>query len=60
MPPSDIETTRPAEDKDIIIRASDVTVRFGSKTILDGLNLDVRRGEILGFVGRDLNDAPHS
>ena len=51
MPPSDTETTRPAEDKDIIIRASDVTVRFGSKTILDGLNLDVKRGEILGFVG---------
>ncbi|MBB3949580.1 phospholipid/cholesterol/gamma-HCH transport system ATP-binding protein [Aureimonas jatrophae] len=35
----------------MIIRASDVTVRFGSKTILDGLSLDVRRGEILGFVG---------
>jgi len=40
-----------AEADDIIIRARDVTVSFGTKTVLDGLNLDVRRGEILGFVG---------
>ncbi|WP_090671804.1 ABC transporter ATP-binding protein [Aureimonas jatrophae] len=53
MPPSDTETSRPRSGgtDDVIIRASDVTVRFGSKTILDGLSLDVRRGEILGFVG---------
>jgi len=40
-----------ASDDDVIIRATDVTVRFGSKTILENLSLDVRRGEILGFVG---------
>jgi phospholipid/cholesterol/gamma-HCH transport system ATP-binding protein len=51
MPPSDTKNTAPADDSDIIIRATDVTVRFGSKTILEGLSLDVRRGEILGFVG---------
>ena len=39
------------DDDDIIIRARDVTVTFGTKTVLDGLSLDVRRGEILGFVG---------
>ncbi|KQT57403.1 MULTISPECIES: ABC transporter ATP-binding protein [unclassified Aureimonas] len=39
------------DDHDIIIRARDVTVSFGTKTVLDGLSLDVRRGEILGFVG---------
>ncbi|KQT53274.1 ABC transporter ATP-binding protein [Aureimonas sp. Leaf454] len=38
-------------DHDVIIRARDVTVSFGPKTVLDGLSLDVRRGEILGFVG---------
>lgn len=38
-------------EPEIIIRATDVSVSFGSKKILDGLNLDVRRGEILGFVG---------
>ncbi|WP_061932881.1 ABC transporter ATP-binding protein [Aureimonas sp. AU22] len=51
MPPSDIDTKPQSGDDDVIIRARDVTVRFGSKTILDGLSLDVRRGEILGFVG---------
>lgn len=53
MPPSDTDTARPkhGDENDVIIRATDVTVRFGTKTILDGLSLDVRRGEILGFVG---------
>jgi phospholipid/cholesterol/gamma-HCH transport system ATP-binding protein len=36
---------------DPIIRCRGVTVGFGDKLILDGLDLDVRRGEILGFVG---------
>ena len=34
-----------------IIRCRGVTVGFGDKLILDGLDLDVMRGEILGFVG---------
>ena len=29
----------------------DLTVGFGSKIVLDNLNLDIYRGEILGFVG---------
>src|SRR5712692_12095054 len=36
---------------DAIIRVRDITVQFGSTRVLDGLNLDVKRGEILGFVG---------
>ena len=36
---------------DAIIRVRDITVQFGKTRVLDGLNLDVRRGEILGFVG---------
>ncbi|MCA0424723.1 MAG: ATP-binding cassette domain-containing protein [Proteobacteria bacterium] len=36
---------------DAVIRVHDLEVRFGEKIILNGLNLDVRRGEILGFVG---------
>ena len=36
---------------DSIIRVRDITVQFGKTRILDGLNLDVKRGEILGFVG---------
>lgn len=34
-----------------IIRVSDLAVGFGSQTVLDGVSLDVRRGEILGVVG---------
>lgn len=33
------------------IRVRDITVGFGEKIILDHLNLDVQRGEVLGFVG---------
>ena len=29
----------------------DISVQFGKTKVLDGLNLDVNRGEILGFVG---------
>ncbi len=34
-----------------MLSARDVTVGFGSKIVLDKLNLDIYRGEILGFVG---------
>lgn len=34
-----------------IIRVRDLKVAFGEKVIMDGLDLDVMRGEILGFVG---------
>jgi phospholipid/cholesterol/gamma-HCH transport system ATP-binding protein len=40
----------PADDR-IILSVRDLTVAFGSKTVLDKLNLDIYRGEILGFVG---------
>jgi len=33
------------------IRVRDLTVGFGKRIVLDKLSLDVRRGEILGFVG---------
>ncbi|MBK8457521.1 MAG: ABC transporter ATP-binding protein [Phyllobacteriaceae bacterium] len=34
-----------------ILTVRDVTVAFGETTVLENLSLDVRRGEILGFVG---------
>lgn len=34
-----------------IISVRDLTVAFGTRHVLDGLDLDVGRGEILGFVG---------
>ncbi len=36
---------------EIVIRVRDVVVGFGEKLVLKGLDLDVRRGEVLGFVG---------
>ena len=39
---------KPAEP---IIKVRDVTVQFGATKVLDSLDLDVQRGEILGFVG---------
>lgn len=37
--------------ENIAISARGVTVGFGHQLVLDGLDLDVRRGEIIGFVG---------
>jgi phospholipid/cholesterol/gamma-HCH transport system ATP-binding protein len=39
-----------APDK-LAIRVRDLVVGFGTKIVLDHLSLDVRQGEILGFVG---------
>lgn len=38
-------------DKPPIIRVRDLYVGFGQKMILKGLDLDVRAGEVMGFVG---------
>ncbi len=40
-----------ADDHEIVLEVRDVTVDLGGKTILENLSLDVRRGDILGFVG---------
>lgn len=37
--------------EDIAIRVRGLVTRFGQQTVHDGLDLDVRRGEILGVVG---------
>ncbi|MCB5176546.1 MULTISPECIES: ABC transporter ATP-binding protein [Microvirga] len=38
-------------NREVVIRVRGVEVGFGDRTILNGLDLDVYRGEILGFVG---------
>ncbi|HVL71420.1 MAG TPA: ABC transporter ATP-binding protein [Beijerinckiaceae bacterium] len=37
--------------REAVIRVRDLVVGFGERTVLNGLDLDVHRGEILGFVG---------
>ncbi len=39
------------EAEDHIIRVRGLVTRFGTHTVHDGLDLDVRRGEIIGVVG---------
>jgi phospholipid/cholesterol/gamma-HCH transport system ATP-binding protein len=50
-----LDTRRPpaaaGRDREVIIRVRDLEVGFGERTIMKGLDLDVYRGEILGFVG---------
>jgi len=40
-----------ANGGEAVIRVRDLVVGFGETTVLDGLSLDVWRGEILGLVG---------
>jgi phospholipid/cholesterol/gamma-HCH transport system ATP-binding protein len=49
QPPASAPT--PATEPEIVIRVRDIVVGFGEKLVLKGLDLDVRRGEVLGFVG---------
>ena len=48
--PPTLQTPPPAPD-DVAISVRGLDLGFGSRLILRGLDLDVRRGEVLGFVG---------
>ena len=41
----------PATPHDFVIDVTGVTKRFGDKTVVNAINLQVRRGEIYGFLG---------
>ncbi len=41
----------PGPEREVAIRARGLDVGFGKKLVLKGLDLDVYRGEVLGFVG---------
>jgi phospholipid/cholesterol/gamma-HCH transport system ATP-binding protein len=43
--------TAPADARDIVIRVKGLVTRFGEQTVHDGVDLEVRRGEIMGVVG---------
>ncbi|MBE1237300.1 ATP-binding cassette domain-containing protein [Phaeovibrio sulfidiphilus] len=40
-----------SSDSDVVVRLRGITNRFGTNTVHQGLDLDVRRGEILGLIG---------
>jgi phospholipid/cholesterol/gamma-HCH transport system ATP-binding protein len=39
------------EREDIVIRVRGLVNRFGAQVVHDGVDLDVRRGEVMGIVG---------
>ncbi|MDH4441639.1 MAG: ABC transporter ATP-binding protein [Rhizobium sp.] len=43
--------TSPAGQREAVLSVKGLTVGFGDKIVLDNLDLDIYRGEILGFVG---------
>ena len=46
------DSTDPAEDtRDIVIETRNVVKKFGTQTVLDGLNLQIRRGETMVVMG---------
>ena len=47
----DHKTTEQNREREVLLSARDICVAFGSNKVLDHLDLDVYRGEILGFVG---------
>ncbi len=44
-------TRTASSDAEIILRTVGLTKRFGAITAVDGLDLEVHRGEVLGFLG---------
>jgi phospholipid/cholesterol/gamma-HCH transport system ATP-binding protein len=48
-PPS--SSANAGDNPEVIISVRDLVVGFGDKLVMNGLNLDVYRGEVLGFVG---------
>ncbi len=45
------DRTAPAASSDFVIDVTGVTKRFGAKTVVNAIDLSVRRGEIYGFLG---------
>lgn len=45
------EIAEQRHDHEVILSARGITVAFGEKVVLKNLDLDIYRGEILGFVG---------
>jgi phospholipid/cholesterol/gamma-HCH transport system ATP-binding protein len=41
----------PGEPREVVIRVRGLKVGFGEKLVMNGLDLDLYRGEVLGFVG---------
>jgi phospholipid/cholesterol/gamma-HCH transport system ATP-binding protein len=50
-PPQTKRRRAPGEDAETVIRVKGLVSRFGDNLVHDGLDLEVRKGEVLGLVG---------
>jgi ABC-2 type transport system ATP-binding protein len=41
----------PVQQKEVILRTTGLTKKFGTRTAVNNLNLEIRRGEVFGFLG---------
>ena len=44
-------TNTNSKNEEIILRTQDLTKKYGSNTVVDNLNLEIRKGEIFGLLG---------
>ena len=51
MTPPDTQDANGKTGREVVLSAHDICVSFGKNVVLDHLDLDIYRGEILGFVG---------
>jgi len=49
--PADLSSSAQASSREVVLRVRGVSVTFAGRQVLKDLDLDVYRGEILGFVG---------
>lgn len=48
---SQTHRAEPAEDAPLVIDVHGLTKSFGATTVVDGIDMQVREGEIYGFLG---------
>ncbi|GCE24475.1 ABC transporter ATP-binding protein [Dictyobacter kobayashii] len=46
-----MKNTGPIQENEIVLRTSDLTRRYGDRVAVNQLNLEIQRGEIVGFLG---------
>jgi ABC-2 type transport system ATP-binding protein len=49
--PGDITAAPPLDDRPIAVKTTGLTKEYGGRPALEGLDLEIRRGEIFGYIG---------
>ena len=51
--PTEVERQAPGPDAPVVLRCADVVKRFGGINAIDGIDLTLREGEVLGLIGQN-------